>query len=512
MENSSTQLSQKSEADPNSVFRLSIDLVLHVMQFLDPLDILSMRKTCRMFHRTTKARIVWLVALQRICETHGIFKPTFPTNRMSLLELEHAALSPHRFVKSIKAAENINPAHPHQNRSIPRRGRADPNSNEIRRELFLIPGGRFLLSSEGRSGVCLWDLGYNARIPINPFPIATLDLPGSSLKSVVPSEGGKELLLAVTSRLDNVTVLRIYRVDPEVPGKGFSMEGQLEIDANLATVGSFLCCDAIYLVHESHFIVWNWIENTGCKWESHIVPLDLPEIYGCKQSIIAYDRDDGIGVWDIPILVSVTKPNLGGFHVVENSQKYSFMPLLVDGTADILFSGTSAWQQELTSTLHLLRLVDHETADEDYNLTVYSLRDTEKVNDPFLPRLLPVLGGHSKYIHGDGHPALSRGAVSSLFTCDSHLFFCTGSETDFNGSDLEIVAVVLPIPSQFSKDSIDVYPMTLMPSGVDEWISSDQIGFCPMSGRLVYLLSGGEELRLADYLLPPGELSHQENS
>lgn len=155
-----------------------------------------------MNYKASKARIVWLIALERICETHGIFKSTFPTNRMSLLELEHAALSPHRFVKSIKATENADPVRPYQNRSVPCHKRASPNFNEVHRAeiIGLIPGGRFLLTSDTRSGMCLWDLGYNANIPIKPFPIATLDLPNSSLelKCMAPGEGGRDLLLAVT--------------------------------------------------------------------------------------------------------------------------------------------------------------------------------------------------------------------------------------------------------------------------------------------------------------------------
>jgi hypothetical protein len=103
------------------------------------------------------------------------------------------------------------------------------------------------------------------------------------------------------------------------------------------------------------------------------------------------------------------------------------------------------------------------------------------------------------------------GAASSLFHCDNHLAFCTGSQaTDWEVRGL-VVAVVLPIPSQFSKDNITPFPMTLSPPNFsfDEDISSYQIGFCPMSGRLVYPSPGGVELRLAEYLLPPGE-PHQE--
>jgi hypothetical protein len=52
------------------------------------------------------SRPVWVAALDRVCELHGIFKPTYPLEKMSLSELEYAALMPYRFVKMVKEHEN----------------------------------------------------------------------------------------------------------------------------------------------------------------------------------------------------------------------------------------------------------------------------------------------------------------------------------------------------------------------------------------------------------------------
>lgn len=240
------------------------------------------------------------------------------------------------------------------------------------------------------------------------------------------------------------------------------------------------------------------------------------KIYACSQSIFVYNCGDDIHVWDIPNLVSVTQSDLAGIHFIDNPRTHFFRPLLVDGDTDLLFSGTSIWQRRSISVLHLLSLVAHETPTaENFNLTLYSLRDVERLNDSFLPRLLPVLCGCSQRVHGDNHPALLRGAVSSLFNCDNHLVFCTASQT-INGmrrGGRQIVAVVLPIPSCFSKDRIDVHSLTLTPAnGIEEDTNRGQIGFCPMSGRLVYVLPDGVELRLADYLSPPKKPSRQELS
>jgi hypothetical protein len=215
-------------------------------------------------------------------------------------------------------------------------------------------------------------------------------------------------------------------------------------------------------------------------------------------------------------LVSVTNPNVADLHLVENPPKYSLAPLLVDDTAEIILTGTPIWQRQSTSTLHLLRLVEFETAKEEYNLIMYSLRDVAKLNDPFLPKLLPVSAGRSWFVHEDDNPAMVRGPVSSLLKCDNHLVFCTGNELDGQGDIHRIIAVALQIPSQFSDNTIHRHSMTLLhrKEGTGDEDVDFQFGFCPMSGRLVYLSADGiePEVRLADYLLPPEEPSRQEYS
>lgn len=119
---------------------------------------------------------------------------------MSLLELEHAALSPRRFVKCIKQHQSSDPALPYQNRILPLRKRTDPSFTYPVNSLFLVPGGRFLFTSHPISGIALWDLGYNANLPVRPFPIATLDAPQLEIENIAPSADGHEILLVVQIR------------------------------------------------------------------------------------------------------------------------------------------------------------------------------------------------------------------------------------------------------------------------------------------------------------------------
>ncbi|RXW20110.1 hypothetical protein EST38_g5744 [Candolleomyces aberdarensis] len=172
----------------------------------------------------------------------------------------------------------------------------------------------------------------------------------------------------------------------------------------------------------------------------------------------------------------------------------------------ITFSGTSTWQQQQASNSHLVALVQ-TYGNEGCQLILHSL---QRVEDPFVPTLLPVLNGWSHQIHGNGHPAQYRGDGTSpgpLFSCDGHLVFCTSNKKVFGNPAAQTVAVALPMPSHFSKDNIDRYSITLTEAAQDIGFNNhDLIGFCPMSGRLIYLLKGGGEFRLADYLPTPEEL------
>ncbi|KAJ3497054.1 hypothetical protein NMY22_g19739 [Coprinellus aureogranulatus] len=119
---------QRSAMELNLNFKLSSDLLVHILQCLDPIDILAMRATCRVFYRAAASRSVWLAALDRVCEQHGIYKPTYPLEKMTLAELEHAASGPHRFIKFVDATDSTQPGHhtqPYLIRQIPYRKKAE---------------------------------------------------------------------------------------------------------------------------------------------------------------------------------------------------------------------------------------------------------------------------------------------------------------------------------------------------------------------------------------------------
>lgn len=151
-------------------------------------------QTCRQCCLVTQLKTVWMAAVDEVCERHGIFKATYPMDEMSLEELERVSMSPHLFVKSIKRNSARGTVPMCRIRPL-----QDPSSNQIIhiRSLFLVPGGRFLVTA-GADRVCLWDIGWSTLAPaLKPYPLAALKRPNFHLHAVVPSLDKEELIVAV---------------------------------------------------------------------------------------------------------------------------------------------------------------------------------------------------------------------------------------------------------------------------------------------------------------------------
>jgi hypothetical protein len=134
---------------------LSIDLF--VAQVAD-----EQIKTCKAFEQTSRRRVVWLAALHRVCLDNTLFLPSFPIPNMSDLELEQAAIAPHRWLHLcgvFKKQHHGDPdaiLHPRTTRFImPVNFRASTSGPR----LFLVPGGRYVVIAANKR-LFVWDLGY----------------------------------------------------------------------------------------------------------------------------------------------------------------------------------------------------------------------------------------------------------------------------------------------------------------------------------------------------------------
>jgi len=107
-------------------------------------------------------------ALCQVCIIEGVCKASFPLEKMSIDDLEHVALSPHRLAECLRRSDGRRLT-PFQSRVLHPRDVQGITSGG----LFLAPGGRFLVTSSFYT-LYLWDLGATASSPMKSFPLAEL--------------------------------------------------------------------------------------------------------------------------------------------------------------------------------------------------------------------------------------------------------------------------------------------------------------------------------------------------
>ncbi|KAF5330237.1 hypothetical protein D9611_010626 [Ephemerocybe angulata] len=490
-------------------FRISSEIIMDILRFLCPTDIISMRKTCRMMHRITKCRVVWLEALERVCDKYGIFKPTFPMEEMSILELEHASTGPTRFLDGVKRYQPEESVRPYLTRTPQLRRERSSYDSFVYDAFQLVPGGRFLFTS-AIDTVCLFDLGYNMNVPVKPSPLAVLDNFGE-LRAIAPTRNRKKLLVATLKWSLPGTplsrILYIHQINPNRRGQGlkFHCKGSLELhrpqDATL--MGDMhLTSTFVFFKRTQEFILWDWARNRGCRWPATTV--HYTQFYVFKDTLLAGGLNDHTYHYDLPAATSiVTDPaqpdHLDDLESLTHQPKASLSP--PDGEHNhIVLCGLSVWCENSPLDPQVCLIYPNEGSSY---LQLYTLKPLNVPECPFLPRSLPVPGGHTTKFYGDDHASSSLyQSLPSLFRCEDKLVICTSS--DQGG----LLMSILPVPSKATLEEIMPTTVVLVPSGsLMEEIEPNQFAFCPMSGRAVYFESSGmsDDVQIVDYLLPPEE-------
>jgi hypothetical protein len=124
--------------------------------------------------------------------------PTFPVHDMSILSLEYAATGPDRFLCTKAGRSGF---------LIPRSHRIIPSNGNEFSEIFLVPGGRYLVTLADTS-LAVWDLGipgYPLTEARTSTPISTIPIPvaqSDALMNVHPSEDGKGITISLNSGVE----------------------------------------------------------------------------------------------------------------------------------------------------------------------------------------------------------------------------------------------------------------------------------------------------------------------
>jgi hypothetical protein len=317
--------------------------------------------------------------------------------------------------------------------------------------------------------------------------------------------------------------IRVYRIDPCSSNPRFDLEGQLsfnELELDAEDLAVRLTQDRLFFRDvngdDRFFAVWNWVQGTGCKWSvtapfvrpesvrshykvpSHDDPLMVEQIQAFERAIVACDDSGRLLFWDIPVLGPIVKPSAhGSSHIplVVNPPKSFPQSILRERTAYPICS-TSNWQRRtgVSSDDHICAILMSTPS-----IRLYAIPCTAEANGRFQAHSVIT---NSRYDASYG--CADELGITPLFNCDNHLVFCV------DGEGCQVIAVAIPLPTTANTDSehqateLHSLSFSLTPVNEERAVVEDfQMGFCPMSGRLVHVFGPNFELRVEDFLMPP---------
>ncbi|TEB28000.1 hypothetical protein FA13DRAFT_1735903 [Coprinellus micaceus] len=496
--------------DGRATFPLSGEIVIEILRHASPFDVLSMRKTCRFICNVTRMRTVWINALERVCARHGVFKPTFPLQRMSILDLEYASLGPRRFLKMLNSIQGDESPLPYGNRELIFRRRPPLTGAYPCDGFYMATGGRFLLVYGEDDSLSLWDLGYNLRAPMKTYPVATLERSGE-LAAASQSFDGEGILLVTRQpttdfEMDN---LAVYEVRPTSDGRDstFVKLAQLGLDGSPTLHDVRITPRVVSIRCGPLFFVWDWRINKGCRWSSSTLfnsPARAMTVL--EGTILAYDEGGTVYNWDIPALQHLPILDLAHFPSIENEPKACIRPLVQHPEISVLIRCTASHRQNTEPALDPILCILYD--DDSWNgpperrtpMSLYSVREMGRGNeDPFIPNTLLLPAGSCDHAFGDRSERF-YGAMTSLYRCEDNLVFCADT------NDLSVVVTVMPTPLRATLRELPPAMLSrkLLPSDAlhGELTTGVQLGFCPVSGRLAYRATD-ESFYLRDFISAP---------
>ncbi|KAF7764058.1 hypothetical protein Agabi119p4_8595 [Agaricus bisporus var. burnettii] len=136
----------------SKIMSLPPDVLISLMRFLRPLDLIALRQTCRYLYEANNRRIVWITALIDVCVENDVFLPTFPIDVMTTEQLLRAATSPSRLSAFLRRN--------HEKKLVPTVHTIldlELSEGDFTTMLYFVPGGRFIVLLSLRT-LQLWDI------------------------------------------------------------------------------------------------------------------------------------------------------------------------------------------------------------------------------------------------------------------------------------------------------------------------------------------------------------------
>ncbi|KAF8155890.1 hypothetical protein B0H34DRAFT_715253 [Crassisporium funariophilum] len=505
-----------------SIVDLGLDVVINIMEYVKPIDIIRLRQTCKAVQLSTMQRTVWFNALRRMMDEHHIFEPTFDIQDMSQRRLEYATLSPYLFSSQLsntngsvvapRSMLDMEDEMPEYCQTLD-----EFSSDRTVKSIHLVPGGRFLVTASGIEieadsqdaeklfVVELWDLGISSigKTPMTRVSSMAFPKMGQYILAITTTPDGQGLRLISTQYRDSKETLAVHEIFPSHPAPEFKFVARLQLAVLDDAIKVSICghhLAGLYWNLDEGFpsiVIWDFVNHSVNSW-----CLDIPNCDGgpiqLYDDLVVVSAGSSFFAWDIPPLVAcevdyVLPEHERGPPTYEARRvppTYGQMNLNMANPPTITIAA-SCFTSNATPRSRILAKILHSVL-EDHKFDVYML-------DPHARRSVGCFGclGVDTDLEAESEDSWAsrwRFQYPDAFqTCDGTMLF---SCTDEKNADVCV--------SRFSVSGdngcVSRKTDAVLGTGREGYLNIVQL--CAATGRLCIL---GPEcgMWIIDYLLPP---------
>ncbi|PPQ70037.1 hypothetical protein CVT24_003804 [Panaeolus cyanescens] len=475
------------------LLELDLDVILTIIQHIDPADIIRLGQTCRVFRSICEESAIWIAALRRMRRNSSVYPPTLPPwNYTSLAQIQREITAPDRFISLLKN---------HHKRSGVGNAALEPQHRRIIHPLVseeiyyntvvLVSGGRVLVTGSVRY-LSIWDLTQDI-----PRELYTWDFGVYHIVGVCPTEQGYLRIVAVSPVIVGREIdLAIFDFDyaTSKPQGRYTLKWELDGDAGVFFPMHTLVGDQFIYTYKGVLFIWNFIEDTWSSWS--IIDEGYEELFVEPTSnLIIFISRKAVSGWRPDPRISVSR------HMAKASPKPLKPEFVVDipnlppGVDQANYAGDRMWNREAIwyKSSDFSCLFDIASMDEgqtnytfsSYEIHVPTSRESGRVE--FISKSLLPLGGPASSETAVNAYRISNGKFFKIWSNEGRIQLAFRDDPRTPADRLEedrYIQVDLSIP-----DILDA-----------ETLGIGAFSFDPVSGRLCHIDEDNNVIVVLDYL------------
>ncbi|KAH9478238.1 hypothetical protein JR316_0008691 [Psilocybe cubensis] len=309
-----------------SIYDLDFDVLNTLFSVMRPMDIINMRRTCKLMYLATQPRNIWLKVLANVVADNNIFKGTYHIESMTDDDLERAAVFPSILLYRAKGPHALSKVPlcqrilddiceedeiAHKDIIFPEESLYRDFDNAV-----LVPGGRFLFTisaseMDGDVYVKLWDLGQPTSKRYSRITLVARFVGRYKLRILAtaptPDELGIRIVVNEETRAGNT--LRVFEIHPFSKKPEFKQIATIQASNAVYSgimSGNLVVCSSITAgppptqsFFQGHILIWDYVHKTSATLQPDGPLPDHTYLHG--NHIITFCKNI-LSVWSIPPL------------------------------------------------------------------------------------------------------------------------------------------------------------------------------------------------------------------